>query len=82
MRDAYEDKIGILFTNYIGACLRMKIVLKLNIIKSRNGVTVSDTKHLKLGEKLILDEGESIISVEFDDVKMIYTAKDCDSKGV
>jgi hypothetical protein len=55
----------------------MKIILKLAIVKSKNGSKSSITKHIQLGDKLKFDlSDQNIESIELLDVKFIYGRED------
>jgi hypothetical protein len=53
--------------------MEQKIIVKVTIVTSKNGINTSTTKHIPLGEWLRFPEGKEVVSIFFQEVKTIYT---------
>jgi len=54
----------------------MKIIAKLTIVSSRSDSSTSQTKHILLGDSIILDDNEHVEKITLNGVKMVYSEND------
>jgi hypothetical protein len=53
--------------------MEQKTIVKITVVTSKNGINNSITKHIPLGETLLFPADKEIVSIKFQEIKIIQS---------